>query len=198
MTDYSHIVTDDLRVLDGAANGGTPYEMLHLVIDEGGDVRLIDLRYYGGDTIQWGRDRVYTLASAEGSSGIVIDLRALRTDLADGGWLSKAIAAIKAGHSVGGRLTKEAREAEESLTYDLMYERRYIDMSWAVWDVGDYLVHSTQDITADMTDDQIVAWAAMIVAIAADDHVILKGDVAEWAREVRAEKLAEQQQEEID
>ena len=200
MTDYSHLVTDDIRHLDGSANGGTPYSTLELDITEDGEVSLGIRTYYGGDgtpVSEWhGRTLVYELASAKGSLGCHINLDALRADLSEGGWLSTAIDTIRAGHSVEwdgsnmvGKLTKKARAASERLGWQLDHDpTRYADDTWSTWMVGDWCQSVTHEITADMTDEQLAAWAADCEQTALADNVHLVDDVATWARKVRQEK----------
>ena len=200
MTDYSHLVTDDHRQLDGAANRGTPYDVLELKIDEDGAISLGTRTYYGGDgtpVSEWhGRTLVYSLSSARGGLGLHIDLDKLRDDLREGGWLSTAIDTIRAGHSVEwdgsnmvGKLTKKARAASERLSWQLDNDpARYIDDSWSTWMVGDWCEAIKHEITADMTDEALAAWVADIEHDALADNVHLVGDVETWAREVRQEK----------
>lgn len=205
MTDYSHLVTSDFRTLDGAANRGTPYSTLEISLNEDGDVSLGIRTYYGGDgtpsEIWHGRTRVYILASAKGTGGRHVDLDKLRADLAEGGWLSQAIDTIAAGHSVEhdgrnlvGQMTPEARDAEEEMVRRLDNNPdAYIDDTWSTWHVGDWLQSCHHEITADMTDEQLEAWADDQEATAVRDRVDLIGDVADWAREVRDEKRADAQ-----
>lgn len=204
MTDYSHIVTDDHRVIEGNTNGGTPYDKLHIEINEDGVVSMFTRYYVGGDGVpitEWHkRDLVYTVAQGPA----VIALDALRADLAEGGKLSVLIDRIKAGHetefdgsNMVGRLSADAdlasRELEEALNGPIhgWGDAPYIDTASAVWDEEAYLHDSARsEITGSMTNDEIDAWLAEVRGHAPSDGVVLQGDATDWLRQLRDEKRA--------
>ncbi len=108
MTDYSNIVTDDIRILEANSNGGTPYDTLVLDIDEGGDVSLWTNTVYGSSDgipfdVWHGRTRRYLLAKGPG----VVHLDYLRDMLCDGGKLSVLIDRVIAGPQRKSRVIDE-------------------------------------------------------------------------------------------
>jgi hypothetical protein len=203
ITDHSALVTDAHRVLDMASNGGTPYDALILEIEEGGNVALFVQTYYGGDGTRmdvWhGRTRQFTLI---GKGGAHIDLNALRADLRPDGRLAPLIDRIAAGldsdwdgSNFKGTLTADARKAEDELDYLINHKdigHDWIDDTWSTWDTSEWLDGCKHEITADMTDDALAAWANDMEETAEDDRVRLVGDdVIDWAKEVRADKRAD-------
>ena len=198
MTDYSNLITDSMRALRHERGR----DVLILDIEDDG-VSIWIKTEYGNDGVPmsvWhGRTRRFTLATGQK----IIDLDAARIDLAEGGKVAVLIDRIQAGldsdwngSNMVGTLTADADDAEDELRD--MIEREQLnwgDDAWALWDIGEWLASARHEITSEMTDDDIAAWAEEAERNAASDNVILNGDaddIASWAREVRAEKIADQ------
>jgi len=199
MTDYSDIVTDDIRVLDANANGRTPYDTLVLDIDEDGKVSLWINTVYGSNdgipfSVWHGRTRRYTLGRGRG----VVALDWLRDQLSDGGSLATLIDRVIAGHSVEwdgsnmrGHLTDDASEAEDEIERWIEQNSIFADL-WSVWDEDDWIAdEARRTITAGTTDEQIDAYLVEVRAAAASECVVLTGDARDWLIEMRDEKRAE-------
>lgn len=86
-----------------------------------------------------------------------------------------------------GKLNKDALESMVSLADQI--ERADIGSDWTMWDAGEWLEDSRGEIKATMDDSEIAEWVAEMEAVAKRERVILRGDVAEWAGQVRAEKI---------
>ena len=201
MTDYSNLVTDDLRNLDGATNGSpTPRDELALYIREDNDVSLsIRTIWTSNDGIpmsEWhGLTRRIVLAKGPG----VVDLDSLKRDLAEGGNLAKLVSRIADGLSSEwdgsnnkGRLTEDAQEAEGEIE-SLIYRGRldYIDETWSTWEESEWiwdLAKST--ITASTSDEEIKAFLTETRETAPSDKVILRGDATDDLIEMRDEMKA--------
>ena len=198
MTDYSDLVDDAFRVLEGNSNGSTPYDELILEIEEDA-VTLSTMTRYGGDGVTmdvWnGRTRQFFLA--EGAC--VLDLDKLRADMKDGGKLAVLIDRIKAGLSVDwdgsnmkGRLTEDARDASDELGSLVDGRNRYVDDQWSVWDESDWIADlASSTITAHSTDEEIDAFLAEYRATAESDCVVLQGDARDWLIEKRDDLKAD-------
>lgn len=201
MTDFSHLVTDDLRTLDGSDNGGTPYDVLFLEITDD-DVSLFTRTIYGNDgttfDVWHGRTRQFSLVSAEGSQGLHLDLDAMRADLAEGGRLAILIDRIQAGldcewdgSNMRGTLTPDARETDDEIE-DMSYRdgfSSWIDDSWSTWNAGEWLQSAAHEITAGMSNEDLAKWVKSATNDAKSERVRLIGSVSEWANEVRDEKI---------
>lgn len=203
MTDYTHLVTDDLLVLDRASNGGTPYDRLVLDIEED-SVSLLSLTVYGSgdgvpESVWHGRRRRYELARGDA----VLSLEALRALLAEGGRLATLIDRIIAGLSTDwdgsnmvGTLTDDAIAAEAELEEWLepCVSRRalsdaIIDDQWAIWDEYDWLAADARGtITAATTDAEIDAYLTTMRDLATSDNVILTGDARDDLIDLRDAK----------
>lgn len=171
MTDYTSILpaTDlDLQRILCVDMGpsGTPYDRVHLDIDEDGAVSLTTRTYYGGDStpmeIWHGRTLRYTVNPGA-------DAEWLREHLAEGGELATLIDRIVAGHSVHwdgsnhvGRLTDEAQDASERLDA-LLSDAPLYSGSWSdaeTWLIGDRrLADIAREIDADTTAQDLVSQA---------------------------------------
>ncbi|MCB0252146.1 MAG: hypothetical protein KDI55_00270 [Anaerolineae bacterium] len=189
MTDYTHLVTNDIRILS------TPYDELILDIEE--DAVSLHVRtIHGGDGIPFDvwhrRTRRFTLATG----ACVIDQHALRHDLADGGQLSTLIDRIQAGLTVEwdgsnmrGHLTEDASDTE-SILESMIYNGRlsYADESWSIWDEIDWIADDSRTtITAATTDEEIDAYLEEVRSDATSHNVVLTGDARDWLIQMRDE-----------
>jgi hypothetical protein len=211
MTDYSHLVDGLDEALDRDPASGScamrSHDVLILAIT-GEGVSLYTKTLYGNDGTpmdEWlDRTRAYHLIDARGGC-VVLDHAAIRADLADGSKLASLIDRIRAGHdtewdgsNMVGTLTDDAREADEDLTelFDGQGRREnlansWIDDSWSTWDVSEWLQSCASEITAEMTDAELTAWAKEMETAAQIDKVRLAGDVLDWATEIRNDKRKE-------
>jgi hypothetical protein len=153
MTSYSNCVPTETMT---AWEDTRSKERWSLVIEEDGAVSLRCRTYYGGDGTpfdEWhNRTLRYTI------TGQVLDNERLREDLAEGGKLALLIDRIKAGHSVVwdgsnhvGKLTQDARDAEEDLSHALD-SGDYADDSSALWDAGEWLSADGSNSDANILD----------------------------------------------
>lgn len=198
MTDYSDLVDDAFRVLEGNSNGGTPYDQLILAIEEDA-VTLFRITRYRGDAVPlgvWlGRNQRFVLAKG----ACVLDLDKLRADMKAGGTLAVLIDRIKAGLSVDwdgsnkkGRLTEDAQNARDELDALVDGRNRYVDDQWSVWDESDWIADiASSAITAHTTDEEIDAFLAEYRATAESDCVVLQGDARDWLIEKRDDLKAD-------
>lgn len=162
MTDYTTILPGDDRELQrmlcphANPSGGTPYDRVHLDIEEGGAVSLTIRTCYGGDgtpiEIWLGRRLRYILDAGT-------DAAWLREALADGGEIAALIDRIVAGHTIEwdgsnhrGRLTEDAREASGRLDL-LLSEAPLYSGDWSdaeTWLIGD---RSLSAVARELGDD---------------------------------------------
>lgn len=217
MTDYSHIVPDEI-VLDG--EDARFAEKLLLVISENGNVSLETRTYYGGDGTPMdeaqGRTLTYTLAQSGrlgyGASPCMIDVERLRADLANGGRIARWIDRIKAGHTVDwdgsnmrGRLDSDAQIADMDLE-DYLAGSAYIDENYQgcgarYWLAGDGNLSAAEaleniGLTLDATEDQIKAAAENQGAVARAEGYLIAEDIADAIRDLIEE--ARQDEDEYD
>lgn len=183
---------------------GRRYGVAKLTLREDGRVIVSEDVRVGGDMtpidVYHRRDLVWQIASARNGS-CAVDVEALRDDLAEGGVLSRLLDRVRAGHSIEwdgsnmvGRLTDDAEEAREEISYLIAASRRYASdtmvMSAEEWLCGQDdggVVLGRLEISVDATAEQISDCAAECVAQAEMDGIILTGDMAEVIRSVIAE-----------
>jgi hypothetical protein len=100
------------------------------------------------------------------------------------------------GSNEKGWLNESARGAREAL--EALIQDHDWRGDWSYWDVGDWLAPARHEIKAEMTDAALTEWAKACEELAAEGHIILDGDVLEWATEVRAEKRADEAYKDMD
>ena len=89
------------------------------------------------------------------------------------------------GNNMIGHLTDDARDALQTLT-ELCERELDIDEVAQVWDVGDWLPDAASaDVTADMTEDDLVSLADRLTVEAENEGVLVEGDVLERLRQLR-------------
>ena len=92
--------------------------------------------------------------------------------------------------------TREAVDANEELERAIEAEFAYQEeQGWAYWEAGEWLDAIDDEITADMTDEQLEAWAKEQEEIARGENVIID-DALEWATDERDRKREEADDEE--
>lgn len=201
MTDYSHIVADDL-VLESAAYRRTPYDNLVLDIDEDGDVRLFVETCYGGDGVSFAvwhnRTMRYTLIA---KGRCVIDVAGAKRALAEGGKLAVLIDRLIAGHdtkwdgsNMVGTLDDDAQKAHLELDglIDSGYFEDWVDDSWSFYLESDWVQDEARGwIGAATTDKEIAKYLANVRKTAGGNSVILEGDATGELQSMRDAKLEE-------
>lgn len=181
-TNYTHILPEGDIVLEG--NDGTTYDVLTLDIDFRGDEPEVTLfvRTTSDGAIPvevWdGRINRTTLATGEG----VID-RDYLFDALDGGELAAAIDEVIAHR---GKARDELQTPIEEWAYH--HDIYLFDTSRSVWNAADYCyTDACERITAETTDEEILAYEAEIKEAAKADGVHLKeaGSLAAFLEELR-------------
>lgn len=95
------------------------------------------------------------------------------------------------GNNMVGTFTKDASVAHENLERMLSENWLGDDSCWAMWDVDEWLSTPRDYVSPEMTDDNIDGEAAILIADAKKEGVIISGDVAELLRATRDEILEE-------
>lgn len=78
----------------------------------------------------------------------------------------------------------------EDICEDIM-SSEYALEGGGVWDIYEYLHPSEMEITAGTTDEEIVEYAAKLRDEAENDNIVLVGDIEEYLRNIRDEKISE-------
>lgn len=181
-TDYTHILPEGDLVLKG--NDGTTYDVLTLDIDFRGDEPEVSLFVRttsdGAIPIEVWEGRVNRTALATGEG--VID-RDYLFDSLNGGDLAAAIDEVIASR---GKKGDELQTSIEEWAY--RHDGDLFDTSRSVWNAADYCyTDACEKITAETTDEEILAYEAEIKGAAKADGVYLKhvGSLAAFLEDLR-------------
>lgn len=90
------------------------------------------------------------------------------------------------GHNMVGTLTDDAESAWDALIAEL---DDMAQTDWTFWAIDEWAyVWAIQEITADMTDEQIAAKAAELDALAEAEHANLSGSTIDYLTDIRNDK----------
>lgn len=83
-----------------------------------------------------------------------------------------------------GRLTDDARALVETIQFEFDNDAGPTN-HYETWTVDSWLESSMDEITANMTDEQLAVWADAVGADATADNIILLGDILEYITQHR-------------
>lgn len=188
MTDYTHIIADDLdnRILDGKTQGDNRYDALELTIRDNGDVAL-GVRYVHDNSTSFDRHDNIELVYVLAEGWCRINGERLFNLLKEGGEIAVLIDRIKAGFEsewngskmVGRIKTDDAMHAHEDLVdlvdgrYGSPGDKLGVWSEVSVWSAYEWMFGAGDgDFTVSTTDEQIEAMANEFADHARCDDVI--------------------------